>query len=127
MTEFKLDFDVPKWTIKGNILKDMYNWLKTFDENNLDEAEINSENSKFLTHILNGVIKTIQDNFKNVEATAEFDTTNTDNIVIKLKGNTLDLIDATSYLAKAVRNDDVDFKFDDNIENNTVTCYIQPK
>ena len=93
----------------------------------LKEDESDATRAKFLTHILNGVIKTIQDNFKNVEATAEFDTTNTNNIVIKLKGNTLDLIDATSYLAKAVRNDDVDFKFDDNIENNTVTCYIQPK
>ena len=93
----------------------------------LKEDESDATRAKFLTHILNGVIKTIQDNFKNVEATAEFDTTNTDNIVIKLKGNTLDLIDATSYLAKAIRNDDVDFKFDDNIENNTVTCYIQPK
>ena len=93
----------------------------------LKEDESDATRAKFLTHILNGVIKTIQDNFKNVEATAEFDTTNTDNIVIKLKGNTLDLIDATSYLAKAVRNDDVDFKFDDNIENNTVKCIIEPK
>ena len=93
----------------------------------LKEDESDATKAKFLTHILNGVIKTIQDNFKNVEATAEFDTTNTDNIVIKLKGNTLDLIDATSYLAKTIRRDDVDFEFDENITDNTIKCYIAPK
>ena len=91
----------------------------------LDEAEINSENSKFLAHILNGVVKDIQSRF-DVEAIAEF-TEDEDEIVIYIRGNTLDLIDATSYLAKTIRRDDVDFEFDENITDNTVRCYIQPK
>ena len=85
-----------------------------------------NDSTKFLTHILNGVIKDIQDKF-NVITTAEFDTNNTNSVVVTLKGNTLDLIDATSYLSKAIRNDDVDFRFDDTIKNNTVQCYITPK
>ena len=85
-----------------------------------------NDSTKFLTHILNGVIKDIQDKF-NVITTAEFDTNNTNSVVVTLKGNTLDLIDATSYLSKAIRNDDVDFRFNDTIKNNTVQCYITPK
>ena len=85
-----------------------------------------NDSTKFLTHILNGVIKDIQDKF-NVIATAEFDTNNTNNVVITLKGNTLDLIDATSYLSKVIRNDDVDFRFNDVIIDNTIQCYITPK
>lgn len=85
-----------------------------------------NDSTKFLTHILNGVIKDIQDKF-NVIATAEFDTNNTNSVVITLKGNTLDLIDATSYLSKVIRNDDVDFRFNDVIIDNTIQCYITPK
>ena len=82
--------------------------------------------SKFLAHILNGVVSDIQDKF-NVTATGELDTANTNKVVVTLKGNTLDLIDATSYLAKAIRRDDVDFTFEDTIKNNTVKCTISPK
>ena len=85
-----------------------------------------NDSTKFLTHILNGVIKDIQDKF-NVIATAEFDTNNTNSVVVTLKGNTLDLIDATSYLSKIIRNDNVDFNFDDTIKDNTVKCTISPK
>lgn len=85
-----------------------------------------NDSTKFLTHILNGVIKDIQDKF-NVIATAEFDTNNTNSVVVTLKGNTLDLIDATSYLSKTIRNDNVDFNFDDTIKDNTVKCTISPK
>lgn len=96
-------------------------------ENNREKkTEDFDDNTKFLTHILNGVIKDIQDKF-NVIATAEFDTNNTNSVVVTLKGNTMDLIDATSYLSKTIRNDDVDFRFDDTIKNNTVQCYITPK
>lgn len=85
-----------------------------------------NDSTKFLTHILNGVIKDIQDKF-NVIATAEFDTNNTNSVVVTLKGNTIDLIDATSYLSKVIRNDDVDFRFNDVIIDNTIQCYITPK
>lgn len=85
-----------------------------------------NDSTKFLTHILNGVIKDIQDKF-NVIATAEFDTNNTNSVVVTLKGNTLDLIDAISYLSKTIRNDNVDFNFDDTIKDNTVKCTISPK
>ena len=96
-------------------------------ENNREKkTEDFNDNTKFLTHILNGVIKDIQDKF-NVIATAEFDTNNTNSVVVTLKGNTMDLIDATSYLSKTIRNDNVDFRFDDTIKNNTVQCYITPK
>lgn len=96
-------------------------------ENNREKkTEDFNDNTKFLTHILNGVIKDIQDKF-NVIATAEFDTNNTNSVVVTLKGNTLDLIDATSYLSKVIRNDNVDFRFDDVIINNTIQCYITPK
>ena len=112
------------------VLEDfIYNYLKN-NEQLFDSKEKKTEgfndNTKFLTHILNGVIKDIQDKF-NVIATAEFDTNNTNSVVVTLKGNTLDLIDATSYLSKVIRNDNVDFRFDDVIINNTIQCYITPK
>lgn len=85
-----------------------------------------NNNTKFLTHLLNGVIKDIQDKF-NITATAGFDTVDTDNVIITLKGNTLNLIDATSYLSKIIRRDDVNFTFNDTINNNTVKCIVSPK
>ena len=92
-----------------------------------EEGKMELDNkSKFLAHILNGVVSDIQDKF-NVTATGELDTANTNKVVVTLKGNTLDLIDATSYLAKAIRRDDVDFTFEDTIKNNTVKCTISPK
>lgn len=100
-------------------------WKEDFDESKNLKEDL-SDKSKFLIHILNGVISDIQDKY-NVTATAEFDTANTDNVIITLKGNTLDLIDATSYLAKSIRRDDVDFNFDDTIKDNTVKCTISPK
>lgn len=100
-------------------------WKEDFDESKNLKEDL-SDKSKFLIHILNGVISDIQDKY-NVTATAEFDTENTDNVVVTLKGNTLDLIDATSYLAKSIRRDDVDFSFDDTIKDNTVKCTISPK
>ena len=100
-------------------------WKEDFDESKNLKEDL-SDKSKFLIHILNGVINDIQDKY-NVTATAEFDTENTDNVVVTLKGNTLDLIDATSYLAKSIRRDDVDFNFDDTIKDNTVKCTISPK
>ena len=100
-------------------------WKEDFDESKNLKEDL-SDKSKFLIHILNGVISDIQDKY-NVTATAEFDTENTDNVVVTLKGNTLDLIDATSYLAKSIRRDDVDFNFDDTIKDNTVKCTISPK
>ena len=99
-------------------------WKEDFDESKNLKEDL-SDKSKFLIHILNGVIKNIQDKF-NVEATAEF-TKDEDEIVIYIRGNTLDLIDATSYLAKTIRRDDVDFEFDENITDNTIKCYIAPK
>lgn len=99
-------------------------WKEDFDESKNLKEDL-SNKSKFLIHILNGVIKNIQDKF-NVEATAEF-TKDEDEIVIYIRGNTLDLIDATSYLAKTIRRDDVDFEFDENITDNTIKCYIAPK
>ena len=100
-------------------------WKEDFDESKNLKEDL-SDKSKFLIHILNGVISDIQDKY-NVTATAEFDIENTDNVVVTLKGNTLDLIDATSYLAKSIRRDDVDFSFDDTIKDNTVKCTISPK
>lgn len=100
-------------------------WKEDFDESKNLKEDL-SDKSKFLIHILNGVISDIQDKY-NVTATAEFDTANTDNVIVTLKGNTLDLIDATSYLAKSIRRDDVDFSFDDTIKDNTVKCTISPK
>lgn len=100
-------------------------WKEDFDESKNLKEDL-SDKSKFLIHILNGVISDIQDKY-NVTATAEFDIENTDNVVVTLKGNTLDLIDATSYLAKSIRRDDVDFNFDDTIKDNTVKCTISPK
>lgn len=100
-------------------------WKEDFDESKNLKEDL-SDKSKFLIHILNGVISDIQDKY-NVTATAEFDTANTDNVIVTLKGNTLDLIDATSYLAKSIRRDDVDFNFDDTIKDNTVKCTISPK
>ena len=100
-------------------------WKEDFDESKNLKEDL-SDKSKFLIHILNGVISDIQDKY-NVTATAEFDTENTDNVIVTLKGNTLDLIDATSYLAKSIRRDDVDFNFDDTIKDNTVKCTISPK
>lgn len=97
---------------------------KTFKDKK-NEAILDN-NSKFLAHILNGVISDVQDKF-NVTATGELDTGNKNKVVVTLKGNTLDLIDATSYLAKSIRRDDVDFTFDDEIKNNTVRCVISPK
>lgn len=99
-------------------------WKEDFDESKNLKEDL-SDKSKFLIHILNGVIKNIQDKF-NVEATAEF-TKDEDEIVIYIRGNTLDLIDATSYLAKTIRRDDVDFEFIENITDNTIKCYIAPK
>lgn len=90
------------------------------------KTEAVSNESKFLAHILNGVISDVQNKF-NVIATGELDTGNKNKVVVTLKGSTLDLIDATSYLAKAIRRDDVDFTFDDEIKNNTVRCVISPK
>lgn len=90
------------------------------------KTESLSNESKFLAHILNGVISDVQNKF-NVTATGELDTGNKNKVVVTLKGSTLDLIDATSYLAKAIRRDDVDFTFDDEIKNNTVRCVISPK
>lgn len=90
------------------------------------KTESLSNESKFLAHILNGVISDVQNKF-NVTATGELDTGNKNKVVVTLKGSTLDLIDATSYLAKAIRRDDVDFTFDDEIKNNTVRCIISPK
>ena len=107
-------------------LEDINNYEKRMKEYNKDvKTEDLSDKDKFLVHILNGVIKDIQDKF-NVEATAEF-TKDEDEIVIYIRGNTLDLIDATSYLAKTIRRDDVDFEFDENIIDNTIKCYIAPK
>ena len=100
-------------------------WKEDFEESKNLKEDL-SDKSKFLIHILNGVITDIQDKY-NVTATAEFDTANTDNVIVTLKGNTLDLIDATSYLAKSIRRDDVDFNFDDTIKDNTVKCTISPK
>lgn len=100
-------------------------WKEDFDESKNLKEDL-SDKSKFLIHILNGVISDIQDKY-NVTATAEFDTNNTNNVVVTLKGNTLDLIDATSYLSKTIRNDNVDFNFDDTIKDNTVKCTISPK
>ena len=100
-------------------------WKEDFEESKNLKEDL-SDKSKFLIHILNGVVSDIQDKY-NVTATAEFDTANTDNVIITLKGNTLDLIDATSYLAKSIRRDDVDFSFDDTIKDNTVKCTISPK
>lgn len=97
---------------------------KTFKDKK-NEA-ILDDNSKFLAHILNGVISDVQNKF-NVTATGELDTTDKNKVAVTLKGSTLDLIDATSYLAKAIRRDDVDFTFDDEIKNNTVRCVISPK
>lgn len=105
-------------------LRDNGYWKEDFDESKNLKGDL-SNKSKFLIHILNGVIKNIQDKF-NVEATAEF-TKDEDEIVIYIRGNTLDLIDATSYLAKTIRRDDVDFEFDENITDNTIKCYIAPK
>lgn len=100
-------------------------WKEDFDESKNLKEDL-SDKSKFLIHILNGVISDIQDKY-NVTATAEFDAANTDNVIVTLKGNTLDLIDATSYLAKSIRRDDVDFNFNDTIKDNTVKCTISPK
>ena len=90
------------------------------------KTEAISDESKFLAHILNGVISDVQNKF-NVIATGELDTADKNKVVVTLKGSTLDLIDATSYLAKTIRRDDVDFTFDDEIKNNTVRCVISPK
>lgn len=112
----------PEWLTMDDIDK----YEKKMKEYNKDiKTEDLSDKDKFLAHILNGVIKDIQDKF-NVEATAEF-TEDEDEIVIYIRGNTLDLIDATSYLAKTIRRDDVDFEFDENITDNTIKCYIAPK
>lgn len=92
-----------------------------------EEGKMELDNkSKFLAHILNGVISDVQNKF-NVIATGELDTADKNKVAVTLKGSTLDLIDATSYLAKAIRRDDVDFTFDDEIKNNTVRCIISPK
>lgn len=32
MSQFRLDFDVPQWTIKGQTLRDISNWLDTFEK-----------------------------------------------------------------------------------------------
>ena len=107
-------------------LEDINNYEKRMKAYNKDvKTEDLSDKDKFLIHLLNGVIKDIQDKF-NVEATAEF-TKDEDEIVIYIRGNTLDLIDATSYLAKTIRRDDVNFEFDENIIDNTIKCYIAPK
>ena len=107
-------------------LEDINNYEKRMKAYNKDvKTEDLSDKDKFLIHLLNGVIKDIQDKF-NVEATAEF-TKDEDEIVIYIRGNTLDLIDATLYLAKTIRRDDVDFEFDENIIDNTIKCYIAPK
>ena len=107
-------------------IEDINNYEKRMKEYNKDvKTEDLSDKDKFLVHILNGVVKNIQDKF-NVEATAEY-TKDEDEIVIYIRGNTLDLIDATSYLAKTIRRDDVDFEFDENIIDNTIKCYIAPK
>ena len=107
-------------------LEDINNYEKRMKEYNKDvKTEDLSDKNKFLVHILNGVVKDIQSRF-DVEATAEF-TKDEDEIVIYIRGNTLDLIDATSYLAKTIRRDDVDFEFDENITDNTIKCYIAPK
>lgn len=92
-----------------------------------EEGKMELDNkSKFLAHILNGVVSDVQNKF-NVIATGELDTADKNKVAVTLKGSTLDLIDATSYLAKAIRRDDVDFTFDDEIKNNTVRCIISPK
>lgn len=107
-------------------LEDINNYEKRMKEYNKDvKTEDLSDKDKFLAHILNGVVKDIQSRF-DVEAVAEF-TEDEDEIVIYIRGNTLDLIDATSYLAKTIRRDDVDFEFDENITDNTIKCYIAPK
>lgn len=107
-------------------LEDINNYEKRMKEYNKDvKTENLSDKDKFLVHILNGVVKDIQSRF-DVEATAEF-TKDEDEMVIYIRGNTLDLIDATSYLAKTIRRDDVDFEFDENITDNTIKCYIAPK
>lgn len=107
-------------------LEDIDNFEKRMKEYNKDvKTEDFSDKDKFLAHILNGVVKDIQSRF-DVEAVAEF-TKDEDEIVIYIRGNTLDLIDATSYLAKTIRRDDVDFEFDENISDNTIKCYIAPK
>lgn len=107
-------------------LEDINNYEKRMKEYNKDvKTEDLSDKDKFLVHILNGVVKDIQSRF-DVEATAEF-TKDEDEIVIYIRGNTLDLIDATSYLAKTIRRDDIDFEFDENIIDNTIKCYIAPK
>lgn len=107
-------------------LEDINYYEKRMKEYNKDvKTEDLSDKDKFLVHILNGVVKDIQSRF-DVEATAEF-TKDEDEIVIYIRGNTLDLIDATSYLAKTIRRDDVDFEFDENITDNTIKCYIAPK
>ena len=107
-------------------LEDINNYEKRMKEYNKDvKTEDFSDKDKFLAHILNGVVNDIQSRF-DVEATAEF-TKDEDEIVIYIRGNTLDLIDATSYLAKTIRRDDVDFEFDENITDNTIKCYIAPK
>lgn len=107
-------------------LEDINNYEKRMKEYNKDvKTEDLSDKDKFLVHILNGVVKDIQSRF-DVEATAEF-TKDEDEMVIYIRGNTLDLIDATSYLAKTIRRDDVDFEFDENITDNTIKCYIAPK
>ena len=107
-------------------LEDIDNFEKRMKEYNKDiKTEDLSDKDKFLAHILNGVIKDIQSRF-DVEAVAEF-TKDEDEIVIYIRGNTLDLIDATSYLAKTIRRDGVDFEFDENISDNTIKCYVTPK
>lgn len=107
-------------------LEDIDNFEKRMKEYNKDiKTEDLSDKEKFLAHILNGVVKDIQSRF-DVEAVAEF-TKDEDEIVIYIRGNTLDLIDATSYLAKTIRRDDIDFEFDENISDNTIKCYIAPK
>ena len=107
-------------------LEDINNYEKRMKEYNKDvKTEDLSDKDKFLAHILNGVVKDIQSRF-DVEAVAEF-TKDEDEIVIYIRGNTLDLIDATSYLTKTIRRNDVDFEFDENITDNTIKCYIAPK
>lgn len=115
-----MDENMPMWIQMQRNLNFKY------EEDKAITVENKQDDLKFLSHITNGIITDIQNNF-NVTATGELDTSDTNKVIVTLKGNTLDLIDATSYLAKAIRRDDVDFTFDDEIKNNTVTCIINPK
>lgn len=110
--------------INNNTVSCLVSPVKT-ESKKVEEDLTNKD--KFLASILDSVIHFIQTNF-DVTATAEYEVNNVDKVIVRLKGKTQPLIEASIYLSEQFEdNENVDCKFGEDIVDNIITCTISPK